>query len=456
MLETIDGGATAADSRALKADTSWEPDFEEPDFKSNGVVPNIISPSDSAVECHFDNWALSDNEMEAISEYNKEPLSDAPPPPPEESEETARTTNVKTLKTSSSPVSSEGKQRQSQFSKAKQKYRKYVQSPKDAKKKKELEIKEREEARSAAAKRRERIESKKDKFKKMVKYKSNTPPQKTKALSDSNAFDPWLEPSEAAPKEEEISDTPKEEEVSDAPKEVEVSDEWEPDAEWGKDEEQDDDVKDDARDDEIIPHTPVQKVSSDVKSQDIFRPKGAPVPPVAPSPADKEITDVLKDVQQNLEVSAITKSSSLLYDDESSFEYEFNLDSTPINVRDRDFQSKIDEKIADDAPETVSDPKDDEVAEEPGAPPAGKMAFFTCGTLEVEFPSPKQVMVDFTRDLKTGMRNSVRSFFGQCDVGEGADVVAANVHEAKKSWKENVNASREHNKDYVGFGFKKE
>lgn len=440
MLETLDGGATAANSRQLKADTSWEPDFEEPEFKSNnGIVPNIISPSDSAVEgveCEFENWALSDNEMEDYSS-KEEPLSDTPPPPPKESDETARTTNVKTLST---------------FSKAKHKYQKYVQSPKDKKKKKEQEIKEREEARTAAVKRRERIESKKDKFKKMVKYKSNA-----------KVFEPLLDSSSAA--------------AEAAPKEEEVCDEWEPDAGWGKDEEQaKDDVKekdDDAQDDKIIiPHTPVKKATSDVKSQDIFRPKGGQVqvpPTMAPSPADKGLNDVLKDVQGNveggnldvsggnLEVSRISKSSSFLFDDESSFDCDLNLDSTPINVRDRDFQSKIDEKIADDGPGTVQDVNEDEAkAEESAPPPAGKVAFFTCGTLEVEFPSPKQVITDFSRDLKTGMRNSVRSFFGTCDVGEGADAVAANVQETKKSWKENVNASREHTKDYVGFGFKKE
>ena len=79
------------------------------------------------------------------------------------------------------------------------------------------------------------------------------------------------------------------------------------------------------------------------------------------------------------------------------------------------------------------------------------MAFFTCGSIDVEFVSPKQVMVDF----KTGMRKSVRNFFGQCDVGEGADVVAANVQQTKKTWKKNMNESRDHTKDYVAFGVEK-
>lgn len=424
MLETIDGGAAAAKSRSpIHADTSWEPDFEEePDFPSNGIVPNITTPSES-VECSFDSWALSDNEMDAINQYNKEPLSDAPPPPPppKDADVTARTTNVKTLNAS---PESDGK-RQSRLAMAKQKYDKFVKSPRL----KEQAAKEREEARGAAARRRERRESKKDKFKKMMKYKGNSPP-KPVVSPDPKVFDPWLTPAEA-------------------------SNTWESTGgEWAKDEEQDEEQHEEQHD-KVALITPVKKASTEMKSQDIFRPKGASAaPPVQPSPANKELTDVLKDVQGNLEVSAITKSTSFVLDDTADFDYDFNLDSTPINVRDRDFQSKIDEKIADGPAQEKE--QEEEAESEPVAPPAGKMAFFTCGTIDVEFPSPKQVVVDFTRDVKTGVRNGVRSFFGQCDVGDGADVVAEHVQETKKTWKENVNVSRDHTKDYVAFGYKRE
>lgn len=435
MLETIDGGAAAAKSRSLiNADTSWEPDFEEePDFPSNGIVPNITTPSEDAVECSFDSWALSDNEMEAINQYNKEPLSDAPPPPPppKAADVTARTTNVKTLNAS---TESEVK-RQSRLAKAKQKYDKLVKSPRL----KEQAAKQREEERGAAQRRRERRESKKDKFKKMIKYKSNSPP-KPVVSPDSKVFDPWLTPAEA-------------------------SNTWESTGgEWAKDEEQDEEQVEEQneeqheeQDDEVALITPVKKASTEMKSQDIFRPKGvSAAPPVQPSPANKELTDVLKDVQGNLEVSAITKSTSFVLDDTAEFDYDFNLDSTPINVRDRDFQSKIDEKIADGPAQEQQEEEEAEAEAEPVAPPAGKMAFFTCGTIEVEFPSPKQVMVDFTGDVKTRVRNGVRSFFGQCDVSDGADVVAEHVQETKKTWKENVNVSRDHTKDYVAFGYKRE
>jgi hypothetical protein len=112
-------------------------------------------------------------------------------------------------------------------------------------------------------------------------------------------------------------------------------------------------------------------------------------------------------------------------------------------LRDRDFQSKIDEKIADTEGE----------AEKP-ASQTGKMSFLTCGVINGEALSPKQVIVDFTRDIKTGVKNSVRNFFGQCDVGEGADVLAKNLQETKETWKVNVNSERDHTKEYVAFGYK--
>ncbi len=454
MLETIDGGASGRPS--INADTSWEPDFEESDFTStgNGIAPNIVTPSESAVECSFDSWALSDNEMEAINEYSsKEPLlSDVPPPPPEDTDVTARTTNVKTLKalntSANSSGSSEGR-RQSKLAKAKQKYDKLVKSPKEKEGKRLEEQKAKEEAKVAAVKHRKTREKKKDKFSKWMTIRKGGKVEMP-SPEDPKGFDPWMasaKSSEAPAREEE-----------------EVSEMWRTAVDWDKDEDEDVDQheelgqKQGEEQGEKVPHTPVKKHISDVTSQDIFRPKGAPssLPPAHPSPANKEVNDVLKDLQSNLEVSAITRSSSLVMEDgaEGEFEYDFNLDSTPINVRDRDFQSRIDQKIeggsiaAEEEDNGITDPD----ASDDVPAPAGKMAkLFSCGSVDVEFVSPKQVMVD----LKAEVKKSVRNFFGVCDVGDGVDAVAANVQETKRTWKKNMNESRNHTKEYVAFGVEK-
>lgn len=418
MLETIDGGAAAANnlSPVKNLDTSWDPDFEEPDFTTSngGIIPNIIAPSDSAVECSFDGWEFSDNEMEAIKEYNKneapfsEVIPPSPSPPPTVTDVTAGATNAASLNIS---IDNSELKRQSRLSLAKQKYDKYVKSPKDAKKLEEQAAKEeqRAEVLGAAARRRERRASKKDKFKKMIKYKSNTS-HKPVVSPDPKVFDPWL--TEVTPKEED-------------------NEEWENADGWAKDAE------------EVC--TPVKTNSTDVENQDIFRPKGESGLAL-PSPASKELTDVLKDIQGNFnEVSAITNSSSLLLDETADYDYDFNPESTPINVRDRDFQSKIYEKIAD-APVEPRNLQGKEEAEKP-ASPNGNMSFFTCGMLNVE-SSPKQVMINFTRAFKTGMKN------GLWDVGEGVDVVAEHVQQTKTTWKEDVNKSRNHTKEYIAFGYK--
>lgn len=470
MLETIDGGASGRPS--INADTSWEPDFEESDFSSNGngITPNIVTPSDSAVECSFDSWALSDNEMEAINEYSsKEPLlSDVPPPPPKDTDVTARTTNVKTLKSLNSSTHSAGSEgkRQSKLSKAKQKYNKLVKSPKEKEGKRLEEQKAKEEAEATAERRRERREVKKDKFSKWMNKRKDKISSKAEEVSspeDPKGFDPWMASAKSA-------EAPPKEDMSE-----EVSEMWKTAVDWDKDEEevQGEEVQDVEKHEELgqkqsedqgeevqhkVPHTPEKKDSIDAKSQDIFRPKGAPssLPPVHPSPANKEVNDVLKDLQNNLEVSAITRSSSLVMEDgaEGDFEYDFNLDSTPINVRDRDFQSRIDQKIegASIAAEEDNDITYQDADDEPAAAaPAGKMAMFSCGSVDVEFVSPKQVM----GNLKTGMKNSVRKFFGVCDVGDGVDAVATHVQETKKTWKKNMNETRDHTKDYVAFGVDK-
>lgn len=422
--------------------------------------------------------------MEAINEYSsKEPLlSDVPPPPPppspKDTDETARTTNVKTLNTSTNSSGSEGR-RLSKLSKAKQKYDKLVKSPKEKEGKRLEEKKAKEEALIAAEKRRERREIKKDKFSKWVnKRKFFTKAEEVTSeevtSEDPEGFDPWMSSAKSleAPPKEEMSE--------------EVSEMWKTMGDWDNDEEEQDEEEQGKKiqgveqyeeiglkqDEEQVEeqveevqhnvfHTPLKKDSTDVKSQDIFRPKGAPssLPPVHPSPANKEVNDVLKELQSNLEVSAITRSSSLVIDDgeDGDFEYDFNLDSTPINVRDRDFQSRIDQKIEGES--ITADPDNDITYQyadddEPAAAaaPAGKMAhLFSCGSVDIEFVSPKQVMVD----LKAGMKKSVRNFFGVCDVGDGVEAVAANVQETKQTWKKNMNESRDHTKDYVAFGVEK-
>jgi len=434
MLETIDGGGAAAARNRIpvNVDTSWEPDFDgpfdEPDFESNGITPNIITPSES-VEISFDGFGFSDEEVEAINQYsNKAHSSEVPP---KETDVTALVTNVTSLNTSTDS----GHRRQSRLEKAKQKYDKYVKSPKEAKKKLEEEAAAKEERRGAGAKRRERRESKKEKFKKLIKYRSPTKPV---VSPDPKVFDPWLLDNTA-------DTTPKEGENED--------EEWENADELWKDDDEEKvpptpEQKEGKEDEEKLPSTPVKEARTDGRNQDIFRPRGEPG---RASPASKDLNDILKDVQGNLEVSAITKTSSFVLDHTADFEYDFNLESTPINLRDRDFQSKIDEKIADDAPQN-NDQGEAAEAEEPVPPPTGKLAFFTCGTIDVEIASPKQVIVDFTSGVKTGVKNSVRNFFGQCDVGEGADVVAENVQETKKTWKVDVNKERDHTKDYVAFG----
>lgn len=423
MLQTIDGdGAAAARKKRISAKvdtTSWEPDFDEPDFATNGITPKIVSPS--GISCKA--WEFSDNEIEAINQYNNKAHSSkvSSPQALRESDKTALITNVTALNIT--PDSE--RKRHSRLSKAKEKYEKYVKSPRDAKKLEELAREERrQEVRGAAARRKERRESGKDKFKKMIRYKCNTPP-KPVVSPDTKIFDPWL-----------MDTTPKEEEYE----------EWENAAEeWKYDEAEDPPTlveKQWKEDEDEAPPTPVRRASTDSKNQDIFRPR-AQAKPAVPSPSSKDLNDVLKDVQSNLEVSAITKTSSFLLDETADFEDDFNLQSTPINLRDRDFQSKIDEKIADTEGE----------AEKP-ASQTGKMSFLTCGVINGEAVSPKQVIVDFTRDIKTGVKNSVRNFFGQCDVGEGADVLAKNLQETKETWKVNVNSERDHTKEYVAFGYK--
>ena len=450
MLETIDGGAKSR--KTLQADTSWEPDFEDNDFaSSNNVVPNIVTPSESSVECSFDGWALSDNEMEAISQYSKKPSSDSPPPPPREIDVTTRTSNVKTLNTS--PDSSSGGKRRGKLSSAKKKYEKYINksSPKaTTKKEAERELTEEEKviAKGVAAKQRERRESKKNKFKKMIKSKNKMKTPSKEVSPDPTGFDPWL----TAAAEE----TPEAEE--------EGGNVWENgNEECAKDEGKVEEQAEEGHEiiENIMASTPVKNSSSfDIKSQDIFRPKDGPS--ALPSPASKEINDVLKDVQNNLEVSAISKSSSALHDDSVDFEYDFNLESSQLDASEQGVQTNVDTVDEESADEDgiVATDDEDQIAgkeqEEDVPPPPGKLSLFTCGMIDVEVTSPKQVMVDFTRDLKTGMRNSVRNFFGVCDVGEGADVVAQNVEETKKTWKQNVNKTRDHTKDYVAFGYKKE
>ncbi len=451
MLETIDGGASGRPP-SINADTSWEPDFEESDFTStgNGITPNIVSPTESAVECSFDSWALSDNEMEAINEYSsKEPLlSDVPPPPPpKDTDLTARTTNVKTLNSSSDSAVGEIK-RMSKLAKAKQKYDRLVKSPKEKEGKRLEEQKAKEEAKVAAVKQKKRREKKKDKFSKWMNNRKEKKEEEVEK-EDPEGMDPWM----AAAKD--LEAPPKED--------TEVSEMWKTAVDWDKDEEDEEiltqheelGLKQSEDQSEKVPHTPVKKDISDVKSQDIFRPKGAPpsLPPVHPSPANKEVNDVLKDLQSNLEVSAITRSSSLVMDGaEGDFEYDFNLDSTPINVRDRDFQSRIDQKIDGGSMAAEEDNElTDSVVNDDVPAPTGKMAMFSCGSVDVEFVSPKQVMVD----LKAGVKKSVRNFFGVCDVGDGVDAVAANVQETKKTWKKNMNEKRDHTKDYVAFGVEK-
>jgi hypothetical protein len=449
---------------AAEVDTaSWVPDFDEVDFDNDGCTgftPNIITPTAAeehvAIEHAFGGWAFTENEMNAMDDYIVNTDNDPPMPPPPEDAPTPSISNLTSSKTSpttnnsgngNSPV-----QRRSKMQLAREKYRKYVTSPKEAKKSEEEAAKQ--EARHAAEKERARKQNKKDKFKKMIKYKcrdyealhkSSDSLQKS---SDSEVrlnpvLEPWVNPDNY---KEKLGNVVEGEEPSGGTRDEAAS----------QSDKNNDPLAKENDGGEVEVQASAVAGEGRVRSQDIFRRKGGESSSaVVPSPSSKDLTDILKDVQNNLEVSAITKSSSFILESAAEIDYDFNIDSTPINLRDRSFQEKIDDKIFPPSP-----PKLAEVEDPPLDPntPGGKFSFFTCGIMSAD-ASPQQVMIDFSRDLKQGMKKSVRNFFGQCDIVEsgGVDVLSESMEETKNNWKQNVNKnnSTTTTKDYVGFGLQK-
>lgn len=460
---------------ATEIDTSWVPDFDEVDFDNDGCTgftPNIITPTAAeehvAIEHAFGGWAFT-NEMDATIDYMSNPDNDDPPmPPPPEDAPTPSISNLTSSKTSPSPNnsscirgggSSSPVQRRSKMQMAREKYHKYVTSPKEAKKSEEEAAKQ--EARDAAEKERARKQNKKDKFKKMIKYKckdyealqkSSDSLQKS---SDSEVelnpvLEPWVNPDNYKEKdgEDKVGNVLEGEEPSGDARNEAVSQSDQESNPLAK--------KNDGGEVEVQASSAVAEEGR-VRSQDIFRRKeGEPSPAVAaasPSPSSKDLTDFLKDVQNNLEVSAITKSSSFTLESAAGIDHDFNIDSTPIILRNRSFQEKIDDKAFLPSPRNLAD-----VEDPPSDPntPGGKFSFFTCGMMSAD-ASPQQVMIDFSRDLKQGMKKSVRNFFGQCDIVEsgGVDVLSESMEETKSNWKQNVNKNNSTTKDYVGFGLQK-
>lgn len=458
-------GATEVDT------SSWVPDFDEVDFDNDGCTgfkPNIITPTAAeehvAIEHAFGGWAFTENEMDATNDYTANTDNDPPQPPPPEDAPTPSISNLTSSKTSPSPnnsgSSSSPVQRRSKMQLAREKYRKYVTSPKEAKRSEEEAAKQ--EARDAAEKERARKQNKKDKFKKMIKYKckdyealqkSSDSLQKS---SDSEVklnpvLEPWVSPDNYKEKDEE-----EKEKLGNVVEGEESSGDVRDEAASQLDKESNTPEKKNDGGEVEVQASPAVAGEGRVRSQDIFRRKGSEsssaVAAALPSPSSKDLTDVLKDVQNNLEVSAITKSSSFILESAAEFDYDFNIDSTPINLRDRSFQEKIDDKIFPPSP-----PKLAEVEDPPLDPntPGGKFSFFTCGMMSAD-ASPQQVMIDFSRDLKQGMKKSVRNFFAQCDIVEsgGVDVLSESMEETKNNWKQNVNKNNS-TKDYVGFGLQK-
>src|SRR5210317_592238 len=206
-------GATEVDT------SSWVPDFDEVDFDNDGCTgftPNIITPTAAeehvAIEHAFGGWAFTENEMDAMNDYIAKTDNDPPMPPPPEDAPTPSISNLTSSKTSpplnnscigggsSSPV-----QRRSKMQLAREKYHKYVTTPKEAKKSEEEAAKQ--EARDAAEKERARKQNKKDKFKKMIKYKCKDYEALQKS-SDSEiklnpVLEPWVSPDNYKEKDEE-------------------------------------------------------------------------------------------------------------------------------------------------------------------------------------------------------------------------------------------------------------
>ena len=454
---------------ATEVDTSWVPDFDEVDFDNDGCTgfkPNIITPTAAeehvAIEHAFGGWAFTENEMDAMNDYIANTDNDPSMPPPPEDAPTPSISNLTSSKTSPSPNNSSciggsnsPVQRRSKMQLAREKYHKYVTTPKEAKRSEEEAAKQ--EARDAAEKERARKQNKKDKFKKMIKYKCKDYEALQKS-SDSEVklnpvLEPWVNPDNYNEKDEE------EKLGGNVVEGEEPSGDARDEAASQSDKDSDPLAK---KNDGGEVEVQASAVAGEgrVRSQDIFRHKGvesssssAVVAAALPSPSSKDLTDVLKDVQNNLEVSAITKSSSFILESAAEFDYDFNIDSTPINLRDRSFQEKIDDKIFPPSPPKLAEAEDPPL--DPNTP-GGKFSFFTCGMMSAD-ASPQQVMIDFSRDLKQGMKKSVRNFFGQCDIVEsgGVDVLSESMEETKNNWKQNVNKNNSTTKDYVGFGLQK-
>ena len=316
-----------------------------------------------------------------------------------------------------------------------------------------------EETKTAAAREREKRLKKQDKFKKVIKYKSIKTPSKPDASPNVRDFNPWLTPTKVSSGQTNADEnwSSWKDLMSSRRKQLNSS-------------RSEQIFRTKVGSDTVSPlpkhSTPVLdevfSVAKEVASE-VFQTPPPPPPPKASLEVTPEIlSSEDSDFKATLEVtpeklgdsnfraafneSAITMSSSLCNADAT--DYDYLIEATPINARDRSFQSKINLKITETSSITESLPprnlqQEQEEKKEPSSSPPGKMSFFTCGFINVE-SSPKQVMINFSRDIKTGMKNSVRNLFAQCDIGssKGMDVMERSFEETKVTLKEDMNKDK--------------